>query len=415
MNIQNILEKAKTFDIKELINKYQISLIVFLIFLTAIFLRFWNIELIPGGFSEQEDSTVRTIASLTRENMWLAGGYYNAAYIYIAYLWANIFELSINSLRYLSATIGSATVILSYFFIKNWFSRKISIFMTLLFSFSSFHIAASRLILPEILLPFILLLSFIVTTYAYRTKNIWLFGFSGMLFGLGFYTSPAFLLIPLVLIFSGWYFFVKNKKFILGYKQELSVALAGFGAVIIPYIVSFYNNPGAYLDYYNFSTSLQGFAINISQLSAILFSSGSQNYLYNIRAEPLFDPFIFVTAIGGILFAIISIQRRKYLFIILWFFFLSVYASIRPNLTGIDLLGLIPVIYVFSALIIDYILDRWFETFPKNKKAKIIIVATISIFFALSMTYNYEKYFVAFKHSEGVKKEFSKEPPIKID
>lgn len=415
MKIKEIIPKIININLKEFLLRNQIPVLVLGIFFLAFFFRIWNLSLIPGGFSLQEEETVKTISGLSKKSMWLENGYFNAAYIYLGYLWSKIFGLTVTSLRYFSAIIGTITVILSYIFISNWFSRKISIFMTLLFAVSSFHIATSRIILPEILFPLVFLALLISLTFAYRTKNIWFFGLSGMLAGLGFYTSPAFFLVPFIFIFSGWYFYYKNKKFLLAYGQELLVAATGFLAVIIPYVVSFVKNPLPYLNYYNFGVSFQGLAVNISQISSMLFLKGPKNYLYNVGTEPLLDPLIFITSIGGIFFAIISISRRKYLFIILWLLFLSVYASLKPNLTGTDLLGLLPVIYTLSALIIDYIIDRWFETFPVNKRAQIFAVGLISVFFALSMMYNYDKYFVAYKNSPMVEKEFSAVSPLKIN
>lgn len=401
--------------LRSLLFNNQISIIIFLIFGLAIYLRFWNLISIPGGFSTQEEEVVKTVSSLSKGNLWLEDGYFNAAYIYIAYLWGKLFDLTVLNLRYLSALIGSITVIVSYFFISRWFSQKIAIFMTLLFAVSSFHISISRIILPEILLPLILLTLFLTLTYAYRENNVWLFGLAGFLTGLGFYTSPAFLFLPLIFIFSGLYFYKRNKKFITSYYQELLVSFVGFLAVIIPYVVSLAKNPKPYFEYYNFSISFESLAVNISQIPSMLFFKGPQNYLYNIGTEPLLDPFIFVTSTAGLFFAIMAIKRRKYLFIVLWLIFLSVYASLKPNLTGTDLLGLLPVVYTLSALIIDYVLDRWFETFPKNQKARLFAIGLISIFFALSMMYNYDKYFVAYKHSSEVELEFSQPAPIPLN
>lgn len=411
------IQKIKEINLgkfKQYLSDNQLSIIVFLVFIVALIFRIWDLSLIPGGFSASENEATRTIASLSKKNMWLENGYYNAAYIYIGYFWSKAFGLTVISLRYLSAIIGTLTVIMSYFFISKWFSKKIAIFMTLLFAVSSFHVAVSRVILPDILLPLLLLGLFLTVTFAYRSKNVWLFGLAGALTGLGFYTSPAFFLVPFIFVFSGWYFYTKNKKFILSYKEELLVSISGFTAVIIPYLVSFIKNPEPYLQYYNFKASLGGVAVNISQITSMLFFRGPKNSFYNVGVEPLLDPLIFVASIAGLAFAIISIQRRKYLFIITWIVFLSVYASLKPNLTGIDLIGLLPVIYTLAALIIDYILDRWFETFPLNKKARIFAIGLISIFFALSMMYNFDKYFVAYKHSNEVRIEFSEESPIPL-
>jgi 4-amino-4-deoxy-L-arabinose transferase-like glycosyltransferase len=339
--------------------------------------------------------------------MWLGDKFYNAAYIYLAYIWTRLFGLTVISLRLLSALIGGATVVMAYVFISEWFSRKIAIFTAMLFAISAFHISVSRLILPEILLPFILLALFITLTRAYRTKNIWLFGLGGLLAGLGLYSSAAFFLIPILFFVSGVYFYNKNRKFFTSYKIEIITALAAFTSVTIPFIVSFAMYRESYLSYYGFGKSVMNAIMNFSQIFMTLFVEGPANFFINVGSEPLLDPLIFVSSIFGFLFAVISIARRKYFFISAWLVFFWLYAALKANVLPADFLGILPVVYTFSALIIDYILDRWFETFPLNKKVQVLSIGLISIFFALSMLYNFNRYFVAYRNSQQVKAEFS--------
>lgn len=401
------LKELKELGPKKFIAENQIFFIIFGIFVIAFVLRIWDIGSIPGGFSEAERGTVETLKNLRINNLWLGDGFYNAAYIYTAYLWTKFFGLTVYSLRILSALIGGATVVLAYVFISEWFSRKVAIFMALLFAISAFHISVSRLILPEIFLPFILLALFITLTKAYRTKNIWLFGLGGVLAGLGLYTSAAFFLVLLLLSVSGLYFYNKNKKFFTSYKAEVTTAVVAFMALAIPYVVSFVMYSGNYLAYYGFSSSLLKISMNFSQIFTTLFISGPTNFFVNVGSEPLLDPLIFITSIFGFLFAIMAITRRKYFFLVAWLIFFWLYAALKSTVVPADFLGLLPVIYTFSALIIDYILDRWFETFPLNKRVQVFAIGLISIFFALSMLYNFNKYFVAYKNSNNVHQEFS--------
>jgi 4-amino-4-deoxy-L-arabinose transferase-like glycosyltransferase len=303
---------------------------------------------------------------------------------------------------------------MTYIFISEWFSRKIAIFTSLLFAISAFHISVSRLIIPEVFLPLILLSLFIVLTRAYRTKNVWLFGLAGTLAGLGLYTSAAFLLVPFLFAMAGIYFYRKNKKFLTSYRIETLTALVAFLALGIPYLISFFTNQSSYLSYYGFAGSGLNIAINLSQVFVTLFIKTPTNFFVNVGNEPLLDPLIFISSIFGLFFAIVSISRRKYFFLISWLSFFVIYAALKASIVPADFLGLLPVIYAFSALIIDYVLDRWFETFPLNKRIQILSIGLISIFFALSMLYNFNKYFVAYKNSEHVHQEFSARSDIPL-
>jgi 4-amino-4-deoxy-L-arabinose transferase-like glycosyltransferase len=411
--------KRKLKDLKELGPKRfyqdnQIFLIILAIFIIAFVLRIWNLDAIPGGFSEAERQTVDTIRNLKFGNLWLKDGFFNAAYIYTAFIWTKLLGLTVYNLRLLSAVVGGVTIVMGYIFISEWFSRKIAIFTALLFATSAFHISVSRLIIPEIFLPLVLLSLFVVLTKAYRTKNVWLFGLSGALMGVGLYTSAAFLLVLPLFAIAGFYFYRKNEKFITSYKIETLTALAAFSALAIPYLVSFINQKENYLDYYGFGNSALNIAMNFSQIFTSFFVRTPTNYFVNVWAEPLMDPLIFVTYVFGFLFAIISVSRRKYFFLIAWLAFFWLYAALKRDVLPADFLGLIPVIYTFSALIIDYVLDRWFETFPLNKKIQVLSIGLISIFFALSMLYNFNKYFVAYKNSSLVHQEFSAESVIPL-
>lgn len=413
--IKKKYQEFKELGPKKFLEENQIFIIILTIFVVAFVLRIWNLSGIPGGFSEAERQTVDTIRGLKLNDLWLKDGFYNAAYIYTAFIWTKFFGLTVYALRLLSALIGGATVVMAYIFISEWFSRKVAIFTALLFAISAFHISVSRLIIPEIFLPLILLSLFVTLTKAYRTKNAWLFGLSGLLTGLGLYTSAAFLLVIPLFAVAGYYFYRKNRKFFTSYRVESFTALAAFLSLAIPYLVSFFNHRQSYLDYYGFGNSALNIAMNFSEIFTSLFIKSPVNYFVNVGAEPLLDPLIFVTAVFGFLFAILSIIRRKYFFLVIWLAFFWIYAALKATVVPADFLGLLPVIYTFSALIIDYVLDRWYETFPLNKRAQLLSVGLISIFFALSMLYNFNKYFVAYRNSELVKQEFSARSDIPLE
>lgn len=412
--IREIQEKFSQNKIVAYIQKTPTIWTIGLIFILALVLRLWQIDVIPGGFSEKEKEVVDHIANLNRNKLWFGTEFYKAGYAYLAFVITKIFGLKIIVLRALSATIGALTVLFLYIFISKWFSKIIAIFSAFLLAVSSFHITISRIILPEILLPLLLLVVFSVLTDAYRNKNAWYFGIAGFLIGTGFYTSLSFLFVPVLFVISGIYFYLVNKKFITSYKNELIVASAGFLASSLPFWVSFIRSPMAYLTNFGFNRSLSQIIMNIGQIPNLLFVSTPGEVFLNFGPEPLLDPLIFVTGVFGFLLALFAINRRKYFFLVFWLILFGVYASLKRGVQIIDLVGLIPVFYVFSALVLDYVLEKWFETFPYNKKARILIVGIIAILFALSGLYNFDRYFVAYKSSSEVKEEFSALPPIPL-
>lgn len=413
-NFLSLVKKIKEEGILAVAKENQNFFVLLLVMLLSLLLRVWKIDSIPSGFSDQERHIVDLITKVDINHLWLGSEFYHGGYVYLAYLFTKVFGLTVLNLRIFSAIIGSITILFSYIFISKWFSKKIAIFTSFLFAISSFHITISRLILPEILLPAVLLILFSVLTDAYRNKDIWLFGLAGFLVGFGFYTSPVFLVVPVIFAISGLYFFFKNKKFFTSYKQEILIAALGFAAASLPFVVSFVTSPMAYLTFYGFNRSVWQIVMNIGQVPLLLFNSTPRDYFLNIGTEPLLDPFIYVTSIAGFMFALFSIQRRKYFFMITWLVFFVFYAALKRGVQVIDLIGILPVLYTFSALILDYVLDKWFATFPYNRSARLLVVTIISIFFALATLYNYERYFVAYGNSKSVMIEFTGKSPIPL-
>jgi len=398
----------------ELFDKYQTPIFVILIFGLALFLRCWHLSTVPSGVAASEKEVIYQIKSLSLGHMWLGDHFHQAAYIYSGFLVGKLFGLTVFNLRLLSALVGTLTVLLTYVFIAKWFSKKIAIITAFLFSVSAYHITLSRLILPDIMMPLALLTLFVLLTDAYRTKNIWLFGLAGLTAALGLYTSPAFLMVPVLFATTGVYFIFKNKKFLTAYRQEMIIAILAFVAASIPYFVSFVSNRSAYLAFYGFNRSVWQIIVNISQIPNMLLVATPINYVVNLGSEPLLDPFIAITAISGILIAVFSASRRKYFFLLSWLGLFALYATLKTQTSIVDLLGIVPVLYVFSALSLDYVIERWFVTFPINKRAQIFAIGLVAIFFALSTLYNYNRYFLGYKESQEVKNVFSAEPNIPL-
>lgn len=413
INLSN-LAKLKPSVLLDFAKKHQDLLLVFFVTGLALFLRLWKLDVIPPGFSGKESAVLTEILSLGGKHLWIGGNFFRGAYEYTAFIIFSLFGQKLIYLRLLSALVGTGTVLMTYVFISKWFSKQIAIFSAFLLSISAFHISLSRLIVPEVFLPFICLVLFSVLTDAYRKKSIWLFGIAGLLTGLGLYTSPAFMFIPVVFLISGLYFFLKNKKFVTAYKQELVVSLLGFVSVTIPFVVSFAHTPMTYLTNFGFNRSIWQIVMNIGQIPNMLFIGTQPNFFVNIGVEPLLDPFIFVTSILGFLLALFGLRRRKYFFIITWFSFFCLYAALKRGVQILDLVGTLPVIYTFSALVLDYVVDKWKTTFPYNKNAKLALVGLIAVFFALSTLYNFNRYFIAYSSSKEVKKEFSAHSPIPL-
>lgn len=405
--------KKKITLLKKTIEEKQLDLFIVLSFLIAAFLRVWQLDKMPPGVSEKELVIIERLKSYFDNGFSVGPDITHSFFEFLSYIWAKIFGLTVLNIRILTAVIGIATIISLFYFIKSWFSKKVAIFTTVLISFSAFQIAVSRVISYQSLTPLFFLLIFLLLTYSYRTKNSWLFGFSGFFVGLSLYVDKIFLLLAILFLVSGLYFVKLNKKFFTSYRKEIVVAGFGFLAAIIPQILFFMKNPQALTSNY-FNLDFNSYLYNLSEVVKMLFVKGKADYFSNLGTEPILDPLIAVTAILGLIYSIYHYKRRKYFFLNSWLLIFVFYVVATTDLSQISLYPIFPVFFVYSALILDYTTAEWMKTFPLNKKAQFLAIFLISLFITFSIAYNFQRYFIAYKNSTEVKKEFSSQSLIPI-
>lgn len=128
---------------------------VFLIFILALFLRFYNLSGLPYGFDGDEASlgyyafSLRTNLSDEYGNKLpiyfpSIGDYKYPGYPYLSILPVSLFGLDVFSTRFLSAFLGSLLCIVIYFLALELFNRKVGIIASLLTAISPYSIMFSR-------------------------------------------------------------------------------------------------------------------------------------------------------------------------------------------------------------------------------------------------------------------------------
>lgn len=381
---------------------------IFLVVILAAFLRLYKLGSLPPGASLSEVEVLNKITSLkTSNDFWLGVYFIDGLYLYILALITKIFSTDLLVIRIVSAVIGVLTVWLSYIFSREWFNRETGYFVAFLMAISSWHITLSRNIDPNILLPFVILLLLVLTTYAFRTKRMIYFILSGITFGLGLYVDIAFLFAPLIFIVAGLYFYLRNKKFLTAYLREITIAVNAFILVSIPYFISFFKFKADFLNEIYLRNNPKELLNNLGLSLQTLFSQGESNFFYNLGAEPLLDPFIAVLFLFGIGYSVVYAKRRKNFFLLVLFLVMLLPAIFTKSFVLDKLTGTIPVIFILSGVTLNYLSRHWAKTFPFNKSAKLILVLGITFFLSVSFVYNTQRYFVAWGNSDEVKSIYS--------
>ncbi|MEK7447538.1 MAG: hypothetical protein AAB632_01960, partial [Patescibacteria group bacterium] len=211
--------------------------------------------------------------------------------------------------------------------------------------------------------------------------------------GLGFYASEITFVLVLVFIISGIYFYSKNRKFFSSFIKQKAILVFSAGVISLPFFYSFFINPGKFLS--NFTYKPDVLFDNTKKLISSLVYASPQQYMYNIGTDKVFDPFIEITFILGLIYIVMRIKRRKFYFLTTWLVILTVIIVFKNLFSLGNFIYIIPIMFIMLARIQTYVLDKWFKTFPFNKFARIIMVLGVGFMFALSLSYNYRKVFLA--------------------
>jgi 4-amino-4-deoxy-L-arabinose transferase-like glycosyltransferase len=382
----------------------QYNLILLGVVLFVLFLRFYHLDKMTT-FSVPEINFLGQAEELTKN--WLITGNHitSSLYLYLLAAIGTLTDFNVMALRVMQATISLITLILFYFFTKEWFNRRVALIATLFLSINAFYLALSRNIDPVILVPLFLILIVYLFTLAFKKEKIWLFVLSGIVSGLALYADKLFFVLPFVFALSLYFFYRKGDKFITKFRFKIIVSLTAMLLAIVPYLYWLPQNLPTLLKTYN-PGSFGAFFINLGNLLSSLLFQAPINRLFYIGTQPLLDPFIAITFLCGLVYAFFHTDRRKYYFLIVAFF--SLVAIIAFNRTEAPRIYLVlfPLIFIFASTIFNYILKVWFETFPYNKTARLLFTLILSFFVFLAVFYNYQKYFVAWSDNKEVKAEY---------
>ncbi len=391
-NTQNITVFARDFALKTkgLILKpsYLWAILVF-----AFLTRLYNIGNL--GINENELKNVDRIFAMSNIGNFLNQNVSTNLYYLLQNIWGRFFGFSITNMRIFSVLLSVLGLYLFFKFTEEWFNRRLAYIATFLLSISSYHILLSRNISHEVLYFALVIFAFHTLTLAYRRKSRFYFALSGFLFGLAFYASEITFALALLFAIALIYFYKKNSRFFTSFVKEKIIAVSAGFLTILPFLYAAGKNPNIFLSHFTLGINMVLNNINLFFSSLIL--SAPRGYEYTVSTDKVFDPFVLLTFLLGSVYACIKIKRRKFYFLVSWFFLLTLIMICEKEFSLGGFIYILPVIFILSARIQTYVLDKWFKTFPFNRFARITAIAGIGFMFALSLTYNYRKVFAAWQ------------------
>ncbi|HSX53432.1 MAG TPA: hypothetical protein VLF90_03645 [Patescibacteria group bacterium] len=307
------------------------------------------------------------------------------------------------AMRSLSALIGLTSIALFYYVIRKWHTTRVALMSVVLLATSSWFLGYARVALPAILYTF-LIAALAYGTWLRSTKKSALALFVGAALAVFLIYIPG--LVWFVLVAGVW-----QRKAIFAHYKDRSVL--GFLAIImgcvllLPLIYGLVMHPQLTRSFAGLPLlhwpSVLTVCKNILYVPYHLAVHSGLNPVFGLSNLPLLDIFTLAMAVLGIYayFFRRQLDRTKLLLgsIILGVALISLGG-------GVEIVILLPFIYLFAAGGITLMLQQWFTVFPLNPLARIVATTLMTVIVLMASFYHINRYFVAWPNAPITKQTF---------
>ena len=340
------------------------------------------------------------------------------------YLVAGFFRIagtSVHSLRLTVALIGIATVITLFFLVEPILGPHLAFIASLLLAVCRWHVTVSRVAVRAVLVPLFVVLVLLACLHLARRRTLGAAILLGSVLGLGFYTYPAYWIVPPALALC-LAVAVAAKRF-RPTAADAKLALASLLALLaadVPLIHYALTRP----DYF-FARALEvatpvvgreagilSLLANLRRVLLMFHLRGDPVPMYNIPGRPLLDPLTGIAFLLGLVWIIKRGRRRPVLsFALLAFWFLPLLPAVFSNFyaSALRSVGSIPAICVISAIglvaVSDWVASRW------PRRGSLIATSLQSLVLLAVAGLNYHAYFFDFARNQEVAGSYSADIP----
>jgi len=418
-------------------------IILILILATAIFFRLWQLNQIPPGLypdvAINGNDALETLRTHDFKLFYPENNGREGLFFWLISISFLIFGASVWSIKIVAAIIGILTVLGTYLVSKEIFklandkqlinkSEAIALIASFLIATSFWHTLFSRLGFRAIMLPFVLVFGFYFLFKGLRKglekkKNIMELIISGIFFGMGFYTYISYrlivLLVPFVLL--TWLLIYFKEKLQKKYWISITVYLIFIFITALPIGIYFLNNMqdfigrAAPISVFASQNPVMEFLKSLIIHLGMFNVYGDANWRHNFSGSPMLPWPIGILFLIGIIYSIkefiLSIKNRNhnnlivYLLLIGWFKVMLLPGALTtegmPH--ALRVIGVIPVVYIFSAMGAVILFNLLSE---KIKNKKILIVLSLT-FLLITAGSEFKKYFFDWAGNPNVQGAFT--------
>lgn len=390
------------------------------LFLLASFFRLYQLDSIPHGLFIDEAQNGLDALSI-REGaglpVFVEAGSAKARgrEPMLHYLMAGVFRLrgpSVESIRLTVAMIGIATVVLFFIGSKRLFGLRAAFVSGALLAVGRWHVTMSRVGVRAVLTPlWIILVLLALHNLARRRTSIAAF-LLGAALGAGFYTYPAFWIVPgalavallSMLVFGGRSWRCSDLRLAV-------VALISFLAVTAPLIRYAVTKPDHFFARTSdLSAPLRAgedrFAMLLDHLQRGMFMlhlRGDESPMYNIPGRPFLDPVTGLAFLVGLFVVLKQLPRQPILYgALLWFWLLPLLPGAMTATGawgGMRSIGSVPAVFLIAGIGLSRLTQKpvpWLATPPW------VAASLLAVVLSIIGTLNYRDYFGTWANDPGV-------------
>ncbi len=390
-------------DIKKIYHKYRSKLPILVFILFILFLLQYRLSSLLGGMNFNEINSINGTKNLTN----ILNNGVDLPYNLIQFFVNNLSPSSIYYFRIIPVIASIPMLIFFYTHLQNHYGKYTAPLTTVLIASSAWLLHSSRTATPDILFVSVIALLWF-HTYIRTSKNYNLIFMIAILIAVFLTYIPG--LIWFVILGYLWERNILKaliKK--LNKNYFMSIILIGI-LMLIPLILSVVRYP-------NNLFSILGFPVTSPNLldSTKLFIMIPINLFYENTYNPINWlsnlPFLdFATSVFFIIgvYQLIKNWQLNYSKVLLISF---LFGGFLYSLGGpVSLTILIPSTYLIVASGLSFLIDRWFEVFPKNPISRYVGLSILSIAIFSIFFYQTRSYFVAWPNSKNVKSYYYQHP-----
>ncbi len=332
------------------------------------------------------------------------GLYQNPLNLPINVLYSIIFKflspVSMTLLRVPSAITGAATIIALYVLLHLWYGQRTAIFGSILFAASAWTLHVSRL--ADFNVEYLAAITFFFLSTAILQKKLnsrYVYWLINLAWSLLLYVPGMVFLIA---------YNVYRQRADVGYGMKIqddfkSKLAYVFSALIWLPLIGRYlvRSPKNILNWLGLPQHFASPLHIVKEFGAVFYHIFIRGPLLPnlwLGRLPILDIFGVIAALTGIYFYAVHIKATRTHLLFVSFLIGAILIALEGP---VSLSIVIPIIYIFIAAGLAYLLNQWLSVFPKNPIARSLGYILISLAIAMSVVYNLRSYFVAWPHNSA--------------